>query len=164
MRLGKIGIFLAAGLLISMFPLSVYTAGRDLELGLGDSAYSGIVGTVLGGVMFFLFVCLGIYWRKKPVIHKRYLTLATIILLWPAWFRLRHYFPSVPNPEIWFALVMADSLIIFCWIWDIWKQKRIHPSWLYGGIFIIVEQSLELYFFDSAPWRQLAKSIYLAIA
>lgn len=160
MQLGKVGIFVAAGILISMIPVGLYTVRRDLDAGHAAAAYSVIVGAITAGIIFFLFVLLAIVWRRKPVYHKRLMVLATIVLLWPAWFRLRHYFPSVPRPDIWFALVMADSLILFAWAWDWIKHRRIHPSWLYGGLFIIAEQSLEVALYDSPGWRSLGHSLY----
>ena len=89
--------------------------------------------------------------------------LATIVVLWPAWFRFRHYFPSVPRPDIWFAFVLADSLIIFAWIWDKIKNGNIHPVLKWVGLFIILEQSFEVVAFDSLMWRTIGKLIYNAI-
>ena len=86
--------------------------------------------------------------------------LATIVVLWPAWFRFRHYFPSVPRPDTWFALVMADSLIIVAWVWDKLRNGKIHPVLKYVGLFIILEQSFEVVAFDTPLWRDIAKWIY----
>ena len=90
--------------------------------------------------------------------------LATIIILWPAWFRFRHYFPSVPRPDIWFGLVLADSLIVISWLWEMFKYKKIHPLLLWGGVFIIIEQSFEVIMVDTPIWRSISKWLYLALA
>lgn len=160
MRLGRIGLFLVLGILITMIPVGIFQVQRELAAGLGGIAYSGIIGTLTSGLIFFTLVSLAIAWRRKPVYHKRIMVLATIVLLWPAWFRFRHYFPNIPRPEIWFALVLADSLILIAWAWDWWRQRRIHPSWLYGGLFIIIEQSMEVYLFDTPGWRNLGHTLF----
>ncbi|MBP7558179.1 MAG: hypothetical protein KA821_18015 [Chitinophagaceae bacterium] len=160
MRLGRIGLFIALGILITMIPVGLFQAHRELTAGLGGVAYSAILGTIISGLLFFVLVTLAIVWRRKPVYHKRIMVLATIVLLWPAWFRFRHYFPNIPQPEIWFALVLADSLILIAWAWDWWRHRQIHPSWLYGGLFIIIEQSIEVYLFDTPGWRNLGKSLF----
>src|SRR5690606_27171191 len=134
---------------------------KEMALTNNESAYSVILGTIISGILFASFVILAIVRRKNVKAHKRWLTVATIIILWPACFRLRHYFPNIPNPEIWFALVFADSFIFIAWVWDYIRNKSIHPSWLWGGTFVIVEQSLEVYFFDSPVWRGVSKEIYL---
>lgn len=159
-RLGILGLIMASGIAITLFPTGKFVVDRDLAAGLGNSAYSSILGTITSGLLFFLLVLTGILNRKRPDYHKRLMLLATIVVLWPAWFRFRHYFPTVPNPEIWFALVLADSLILALWIHDWIRLKKIHPVSLYAGLFIIIEQSFEVWAFDRPLWREIAKELY----
>ena len=158
--LGYSGIFIAAGVVLTMVPAGLVEVNKNLAIGFGDSAYSSILGVITSGILFFSFMLAGILKRTSPETHKRLLLLATIVVLWPAWFRFRHYFPSVPHPEIWFALVLADSLIVVAWIWDKMRNGVIHPSLKYGGLFIILEQSFEVMVYDSPWWRQAAIWIY----
>jgi len=158
--LGVLGIFIATGVMVTMILVGKYVVGRDLSLGLGDIAYSSLIGNITSAFMFFTLVLFGILKRKNAAAHKRLMLLATIVVLWPAWFRFRHYFPSVPRPDIWFALVLADSLIIIAWIWDRFRNGTIHPILKYGGLFIIAEQTFEVLAFDSALWRSVATWAY----
>jgi len=89
--------------------------------------------------------------------------LATIVVLWPAWFRFWHYFPSVPRPEIWFALILADSLIVISWIWDKLKNGTIQAVLKYVGSFMILEQTFEVVMFDKPVWRAVAKWMYVLL-
>ncbi len=161
--LGCLGLFIAGGLTITMVPVGLYVVRRELAGGLGPTAYSTLLGTVTSGIMFFILVLAGIVKRNKPAAHKRLMLLATIVVLWPAWFRFRHYFPSVPQPEIWFALVLADSLIVVSWIWDKVSNGTIHPVLGYVGLFIIAEQSFEVMAFDRPAWRGMAKWLYMLL-
>lgn len=158
--MGISGIFIAAGIFITMIPTAIFVVHREMSQGFGESAYSGLLGVVTSGVLFFGLVLAGIINRKKPDYHKRLMLLATIVVLWPAWFRFRHYFPSVPRPEIWFALVLADSLIVVSWIWDQLKNGSIHPVFKYVGTFIIIEQCLEVAMFDTPIYQKVAKWLY----
>ncbi len=158
--LGISGVVIAAGVLITMIPTAIYVVERDLSLGVGDTAYSTLLGVVTAGIMFFTLVLAGVLNRNRPQYHKRLMLLSTIVVLWPAWFRFRHYFPSVPRPDIWFAYALADSLIIIAWIWDRLKNGRIHPVLKYVGLFIILEQAIEIYLFDSPGWQNAAKWLY----
>lgn len=159
-RLGILGLIMAAGIAITLFPTGKIVVARDLATGLGDSAYSSILGTIVSGLLFFALVIAGIWNRNRPDFHKRLMLLATIVVLWPAWFRFRHYFPSVPHPEIWFALVLADSLILVLWVHDLMRLKKIHPVSLYIGSFIILEQCIEVWAFDRPLWRTIAREVY----
>lgn len=158
--LGILGIFIAAGIFITMVPTGIFVVHREMSQGFGDSAYSGLLGVVTSGLLFFGLVLTGIINRNKPDYHKRFMLLATIVVLWPAWFRFRHYFPFVPRPEIWFALVLADSLIVVAWIWDKLKNGRIHPVFKYVGTFVIIEQCFEVVMFDTPIYQAIAKSLY----
>lgn len=159
-NLGMAGLFIALGVAITMVPAGLFQVQRELNPGLGETAYSSLTGVITSGIMFLGFVLFGVMKRNRPDYHKRFMVLATIVVLWPAWFRFRHYFPSIPNPEIWFALVLADSLIVISWIWEKIKYGFVHPVLLYGGLFIILEQTFEVIMFDTAAWRIVGKWIY----
>jgi hypothetical protein len=159
-KLGVLAVLAAVGVMVTIILVGHYVVGRDLNQGFGESAYSSLIGNITSAIMFFSFVVLGVINRRTAASHKRFMLLATIVVLWPAWFRFRHYFPSVPKPEIWFALVLADSLIIVAWIWDKLKNGRIHPVLLFGGLFIILEQSFEVMAYDNTAWRNVARWVY----
>jgi hypothetical protein len=161
--LGYWGIFIASGAAVTIVPAGLYAVEKELAQGLGETAISTILGVVTSALMYFLLVIAGIFNRRKPELHKRLMLLATIALLWPAWFRLRHYFPSVPDPEIWFALVLADSFIIISLLRDKIVVGKVIPAFLFVGLFIIAEHSVEVLMFDSAPWRVMANMIYGAL-
>ncbi|WP_298712754.1 hypothetical protein [Chitinophaga sp.] len=158
--LGILGFLVATGAAVTMLPAGMYQVRRDLAAGMGDTAVSSLVGVVTAAVMFLGFVAAGMLTRSRSAMHKRFMLLALIVLLWPAWFRFRHYFPGVPRPDIWFAVVLADSLIGVAWLWDWRTHHRIHPVLLYGGCFIILEHTLEVLAFDSAPWRHVAAWLF----
>lgn len=159
-QLGIAGVFIAAGVTGTMIPAAVFVVTRDLSQGLGEFAYSTLLGVITSGLMFLALVIAGVVNRNRAAAHKRFMLLSVIVVLWPAWFRFRHYFPSVPNPEIWFALVLADSLIIVAWIWDKLKNGSVHWVFKYVGLFIILEQTFEVIVFDHPIWRSISKQIY----
>jgi uncharacterized membrane protein YiaA len=160
MTLGILGIFIAVGVSVTMLPAGLHQAQRELKEGLGETAISGIVGTLTSAIIFLSLVIAGIVNRNNSEWHKRLMLLATIVVLWPAWFRFRHYFPSVPRPDIWFAVVLADSLIVISWIRDKIVNNKVHPALIYVGLFIIIEHIFEVITFDNTSWRYFARLIY----
>lgn len=158
--LGYSGIVISAGIIITMLPTAIFQVRRDLSIGLGESSYSTILGVLTTAIVFGVLVGTGLYYRKRPKIHKRVFLLATIVLLWPAWFRFRHYFPSVPRPDIWFGVVLADSLILMAWIADKITYGKIHPVLFYGGLLLMIEHAVEILNFDSNGWREISIALY----
>lgn len=159
-RTGALGALLAVLVAVSAVPAGLYQVERDLAAGLGATAVSGLLGTITSMVLFLGLVAAGVAFRGRPATHKRLMLLATIVVLWPAWFRLRHLFPDVPRPEIWFALVAADSLILAAMLRDRLVEGRVHPVWWFVGLPVVIEQSLEVALFNSPGWRAAAAWLY----
>lgn len=158
--LGFLGVGIAIGVTFTIVPVGLYQVQNELNEGLGQIAISSIIGTLTSGIIFISLVFAAILKRHDSSTHKRLMLLATILLMWPAWFRFRHIFPSVPNPEIWFAIVLADSLIIISIIWDKITYGKVNRALLYAGLFIIIEHVAEAFMFNTTPWNDLANKIY----
>jgi hypothetical protein len=129
--------------------------GQHFGLDLPENAgHLRIVG-VVGDMRFAGFAL-----RRRPDWHKRLIVLATIQVLWPAFFRFRHLLPMVPRPEISFALVLAYSPILVAALRDKLRYGRIHPVWLFVAPALVLEQSLEVAIFDIPPWRRAGQALY----
>lgn len=158
--LGAMGVVMALAMAASGVGVGVYAAERDFAAGGGATAISSLLGVCSAMAMFVLLVGAGVAFRGRPEAHKRLMTLATLAVLWPAWFRFRHYFPTVPHPEFWFAVLAADSLIVACIIRDRLVTGRVHPVFLWVGPVIIAEHLVELLLFDSPAWRVAAGAVF----
>ncbi len=158
-KLGLVALPLAITVCISGIATAGWAASRDLPH-IGSAATSALAGTVTGLSLFVLLVAAAIMLRKRPDWHKRLMLLATIHLLWPAFFRLRHWLPEVPNPEIWLALVCAYLPIVIAAVRDKAKYGKVHPVWLFVAPALLVEQSFEVAFFDQGLQRDLGQWLY----
>lgn len=163
-QLGFAGLGAAIGFAVTAMPVAAFAVTRDVAAGGGDAAVSSMVGTFTSAQIFLGLVIGGVVTRRKSGTHKRLMLLATIAVLWPAWFRFRHYFPDIPNPEIVFAIVVADSLIIVAALRDLIVERRVHAVWLIGGTLLIAEHITEAILFDTPVWRVFAQALYAPFA
>lgn len=163
-RLGVAALFLAPAMAVTCTMMGLYAVSRDLAAGGGDSAYSQLVGVLTSMLLFLAFVGIGLALRKRPDWHKRMMLLATIAILWPAWFRFRHFLAWVPRPDLLLAIGLADSLILVAILRDALTFRRIHPAWLIFGLGLIAEHVTEALLYDTAPWRAAARFLYTALA
>lgn len=154
--LGWAGLAVAPGVVFSTMAMGVYALRRDVAAGGGEIAFSSLVGTFTTPLIFAALFCTALTWRRRPDIHKRLMLLATAVILWPAFFRFRHYFPSVPSPEIWFAFVLPQVPILLAMLHDRLTMGRVHHVYRTFGVAVIAESGVECWFFDSPPWRALA--------
>jgi hypothetical protein len=159
-RIGCAGLPLALGVALTMIPAGVVQATREAAAGAGPTGISSILGVVTTALMFVALVAAGLWARRDRESHARWMLLATLVVIWPAWFRFRHWFPAVPRPDVWFALVLAYVWIGVAKFRDRMTRGAIHPVLAWAGSGVIVEQSLEAIAFDSAPWRLSAQWIY----
>lgn len=163
-KLGLVALPLAAAMAVSGLGVGIFAVTRDLASGAGEVAYSQLIGVVAAMTIFVLYVSVAIAARRRPDWHKRMMLLATIAVLWPAWFRFRHLLPFVPHPDIVLGVVVSDSLVLVAMARDRLKFGRIHPAYLSFGLLLIAEHVWEIFFFDSPAWRATAAAIYRALA
>lgn len=162
-KLGHLALPIAVIVCASGIATAGWAASRDLPE-IGTAATSALAGTVTGLSLFVLLVAVAIMLRKRPDWHKRLMLLATVHLLWPAFFRLRHWLPEVPNPEIWLAVVCAYLPVVIAAARDKVKYGKVHPAWLFVAPALVVEQSLEVAFFDQGLQRDLGQWLYALVA
>ena len=162
--LGAAALPLAAAMAATGVGVGMFAVRRDLGSGVGEFAYSQLVGVVT--TMLFLLVLVGaaLLKRRESDWHKRLMVLATVAVLWPAWFRWRHLLPMIPRPDFWLGVVVSDSLIVIAAARDLWKFGRIHPAYLWFGSLLIGEHVLEVLAFDTPPWRAIAKALFHAFS
>jgi len=158
-RFGLSALPLALLVWVSGIYTSVWAANRDLA-DQGTAATSSLAGSAIGLSLYLGLVIAAVMLRRRPDWHKRLILLATIQLLWPAFFRLRHLMPMIPNPEIWLALVLAYSPVVIFALRDRLVCGRIHPVWLFVAPALILEQSIEFAMFDRGALRTLGQWIY----
>ena len=159
-RIGRAGLPLAIAVAVTMVPAGLFQVSRDAAAGGGATAISALLGVVTSGALFVALVAAGIVTRRNREAHARWLLLATLVVIWPAWFRFRHLFPGVPRPDVWFALVLADVWILVAMVRDRMTRGAVHPVLAWGGTAVVVEQSLELLAFDTPWWRAASQALY----
>ena len=158
-RLGQSALPLAVLVWASGIATAVWAAARDLPQQ-GTAATSSLGGTVTGLSLYLLLAIAAVATRRRPDWHKRLVMLATIQLLWPAFFRLRHLLPMVPDPDIWFAFVLAYSPILVAAVRDWRCSGEVHPVWLFIAPALVLEQSVEFTLFDREPIRSFGQWVF----
>ncbi len=162
-RVGRVGLPLAVGVAVTMLPAGMFQATRDAAAGAGPTGISGLLGVVTSAILFTTLVAAGIWARRDREAHARWMLIATLLVIWPAWFRFRHWFPSVQRPDVWFAFVLANFWIVVAMVRDRLTRGAVHPVLAWAGGGVVIEQALELVAFDSVPWRMAAQWVYDAL-
>lgn len=152
-QLGYLSLVLVPGVVISTMAAGVFVLKRDLALGLGQLAVSSLVGTFTTPLIFAVLVAAAIWYRRRPELHKRLMLLAMMAIVWPAFFRFRHYFPAVAHPEVVFGFILPNTMVLVAILWEKLTIGRVHAVYLTAGLLLIAENFTELYLFDTNGWR-----------
>lgn len=163
-QLGQAGIPIAIGIFVTGMATALWATKRDLAAGL-PMALTIPAGNVTSFSIFVAFVVLGVAMRRRPDWHKRLMMLATVVVLWPAFFRFRHLVPWVPQPDLWLGLVLADLPILIAAVRDRVVYDHVHPVWAIFGTLLIAEQALEtIFLFETELWRDFGAGIYYLLS
>jgi len=156
--LGWIALVLAPAIAISTVMIGAEASRRDM-LTSGPSGADNLVGTATTPTIFLLLVLAALLLRRRPQWHKRLIFIATVAILWPAWFRWRHFLPAMPRPDIWLGVVLADLPLVVAVARDQIRFGAIHPAYLTAGVAFVAEQIAEVLLFGTPGWHRLAMTM-----
>ena len=150
-RLGLAGAVLAA----VMIPVGIMAAIEAARKGTATPGLTPLTFMIfpVGAVVMFLgFVGVALWKRRQPEIHRRLIVLGTVSILTPAIVRL-WFLPR--NPIL--ALLLSLIFVIAAMIHD-WKtRRRVHPLYLWGGLFIFLSGPLRSALGQTAAWQSFAR-------
>jgi hypothetical protein len=131
-RLGFGGAVLATLVLVIGWMTAIDSARRGVAPP-GAPPQPGFLLIPLGTVLTFgALAGLAILSRGRSETHKRLMLLATIAILTPALARFRYY--GFGGPPV--AIGGTLAMLAVCLIYDRRAHGRVHPAFLWGGIFL----------------------------
>ena len=112
------------------------------------------------GIVFVysVFTALAVLLRRDVQAHKRYILLASIVMIEAAVTRWPFAFMSAasPVPLLDMSGLVTDLFLLPMIAWDLRSRGRIHPVTLWGGLSIIAFHAARLPFASTAGWQAFA--------
>lgn len=154
-RLGFAGAALAVVMVAVGVATAIWSGRRDIAA--GHAGAIAFLAVPLGDILAFsVLVAAGVVFRKRPETHKRLMLLATIALLPPSLARWPFAFMT-SGPRAIYAC--NDLFVAACLAYDLATRRRIHPSVLWGGLFLLASQPLRLAIAQTGAWRAFAVAL-----
>lgn len=136
-KLGYGSVMLAVGVFITGVLVSIALVEKSLAAGIAGAKPSLLIN-LLDMMMFGVIYALGIHHRKKPMKHKRIMTLAVIVLMNAGLFRIGRLFVGQGFAAILLAIVLTAGLIIAFALLDRKQFGKIHPTVRRIGLTVIL--------------------------
>lgn len=143
MKLGIAGVVLAVLIVLVSFATIAANSviPRVRPSGLSPSQFTAVGLTSAG--LFATFVALGIAFRRRATLHRRFMVLAMIAVLGPPTSRLLTLF-GLREYSSYLGPLGAALFITWCLVHD-WRRHRIvHPVYAMGGGVILASMPLRL--------------------
>lgn len=152
-RLGVFGAALAALIVVVGVTTAINAARNGVSPGPPPLVFLVIP---LGDMLVFAsLVSIGLYFRRRTDIHKRLMVLASLGILGAAIARLPIGFIETGGPLVFFGLV--DLCVLIAVAYDSLRNRRLHPAFLWGTLFIIVLQYGRLILAGTPAWMRFAE-------
>ena len=156
-RLGLFGAGLALAMIVVGFRASIAAAQRGFKIDRANDPLGFLIFPLGDLLSFTVLVALALWFRKRPMAHKRLMLLATAGALMNA--PLAHLiadyraFDAMP-----FVIIPPMILLLFAnAVYDKLTLGRIHPVSLWGGIGLLVYNNLRAVAIGpSAAWHSFA--------
>jgi len=171
--------FLAQGMLAANGRLDLHRRFGIIVAGLGAAVFAMMIGLTVRGFLdrqypleeniyyslpqlyviavFGPLLAAAVLLRGKPPWHKRFMVVATIVLLQAAVDRFA-WLPG-EGPGYWPQVICLDVLLVMLAAFDFYTLKKIHPATVAGGGFMLAGQSAVALLWPSDWWHQSAHQI-----
>jgi len=153
-QLGLAGVFLAILVVAIGTTLGIAAARAGVTPVPGISPLAFLVLPVGEMVAFATLFAAAIALRKRSDYHKRLMLLASVAMLAPAFARLPTAAIGLSGPPVFFAL--TDIVILGCIAYDTIKNRRLHPAFMAGLVFIVFVQFGRLALSQTQAWTRFA--------
>ena len=145
------------GLAAAMVLLGVLTAVGQVERGSGPPELPPLVWLAVPLIdmpVFAGLVAAGYLNRRDPQTHKRFMLLATLLMLQPAIGRLPVLVATPIGPELNALVAWAFSLALIAW--DLASRGRVHKASVIGILVLAGEQLLRIAIWRTEAWLSFA--------
>jgi hypothetical protein len=154
-RLGVAGAVLAALVVAVGIATAIEGAKRGVSPGPPPLVFLAIpIGVAL---LFGAFLGAALLMRRRSDWHKRLMLLGTLAILTPAIARIP--VDVVHQGGILVFLGLTDLLALACVAWDTVRNRRLHPAFGWGILFLVLFQAAILATARSGAWMAIAQRL-----
>jgi hypothetical protein len=151
-KLGVAGGVLAVLMLVVGYRAAIAAAARGFSTPGLPPPLVFLAVPMFDLVVFPCLVGAALVLRRNPAAHKRLMLLSMLAVITAAIARLPGVLPF--GPPAFFGL--TDLFLLAGIAYDKWTRGRVHPAYIWGGLFLVVSQPLRLMVSSTDAWMAIA--------
>ena len=156
-KVGKVGIAYGILVVINGFITTFNELANGIAEGQTEAALSGLIAPFTNVVVFAIFFGAAITYRRQTEIHKRFMLLATVMLLIAAVLRM----PVNPRfnlylMQLFFSIWFAP--VVLAMIYDYVTRRVIHPVYVIGLVSLTI-LSFRYLVSNTDLWMSIARQL-----
>lgn len=109
---------------------------------------SVVWGNIVNAVSFALFVAGAVFYRKRPLIHKRFMLLASISIVEPALARIARW-PGMGGEQGPLIPIVVWSLVAAVAIHDVVTRKRLETCTAFAIVWLLIVRNAAVWIADT---------------
>ncbi len=153
-KVGKVGMAYGVLLIVVGVVTTFNELANRIAAGAVELAHRGLLAPFTNMIVFTIFFGAAIAYRRKTEIHKRFMLLATVMLLIAAVLRMPLGDPrSMP---VFLGVWLAPVLIAM--IYDYATRRMVHPVYVLGLVSLTIV-SFRYLLIDSDLWMSIARRL-----
>ncbi len=163
---GLIGISLATAMTFFGILISILSVRRDTIGGMGEAARTFMIVPLTDIAFFAVFVLLAMLYLRRAEWHKRFMLLATIVLMpapiarWFLTFLAPPGGPAVPPVSVATGPVLVASLLLIIAMLHDWRSRgRPHAVYVWGGGVFLAVMLLRIAVSTTSAWQAIATAM-----
>jgi hypothetical protein len=159
-QLGVFGVGLALLLVAVTGTVVIRAARRGFTAFPETVKWPGFLLLSLGIVLTFaaLFGA-AVFLRRRSAIHKRLMVLASLSIWGPAISRLPLHL--IETGSLWTSIALGDACVCICVTVDSFRNRRLHPAFLWGGLLIVCSHPLLVWIGNTTTWARIAGGLLM---
>jgi FtsH-binding integral membrane protein len=157
-KMGMAAALLAVAIVGLGFAVAIVSGRHGRVHAASFSPQTMLLMPLVTASFFGAFVALGIATRRAAATHKRYMYLATLMLIVPALARIaRMLQPSLLPSGVVGGLILSNLFLVGLAAYDWRTLQRLHPVTLWAGLVYLLSEPLRVLVGLSVPWQAFAK-------
>jgi hypothetical protein len=154
-RLGVAGALLAVAVVVVGVMTAFESSLANRPRGMGLTSPQFVIVPITGIAFFAAFVALGIAFRRRAALHKRFMVLAMLAVLGPPVARLM-ILAGAQQHYLAIQTTVPALFVAWCLIADWRKNRIVHPVFAIGGGLLVVSWPVRVLLARTEGWAVIS--------